>query len=128
MLKKPAARDVGSYILFLSETVIADDIAEEIAYNKPNSNVRQVSRLAEFIDAISGNCPIEASFIELDLLGGSWDAALDRLRKINARIVLFGDAAEDLADRHRHIDGTSFLLRPYNRRDVAALLCTKPDC
>lgn len=127
MLEYRSATDAESYILFLSNTIMSEDIAEEIGVNRPRAHVRQVSTLAEFMDAIAAGRCIRACFLDLALLGPYWDVAYDRLRSARAQIVLCGDEVENLAARGETIAGARFLLRPYSLRDLAALINEMPD-
>ncbi len=127
MLEYRSATDAESYILFLSDTIISEDIAEEIGLNRPHANIRQVSTLAEFMDAIARERCIRACFLELHLLGPYWDAAHDRLRNARAQIVLCGDEVDNLAARGETIAGARFLPRPYGLRELAALINEMPD-
>lgn len=117
----------GSFLLFFSDAVLAEDIAEEIGLRLPGSPVRRISGMVDFMDALARKEPIRAGFIELQLLGPYWDAAYDRLRERGARIVLFGDAAEALAERRQDIPGVSILPRPWRAGDIERLLRDAPE-
>lgn len=108
-----------TYLLFISDAVILQDIAEEIDLQRPGAAIQTAASLSEFMSAILPASAIRAVFVELELLGPYWTVVRDRLQEFGARIILLGDAIEDLADQGVHLDGTAALLRPYSAMDVA---------
>ncbi|HQU68778.1 MAG TPA: hypothetical protein PLI43_11375 [Albidovulum sp.] len=108
-----------SYILFISDAVILQDIAEEIGLRKPGAAILIARSLGEFMTAVLPAARVRAVFVELELLGPYWEEARDRMRSLGARIVLMGRAVEDLADGGVHLAGVQVLLRPYSAEDVA---------
>lgn len=107
------------YILFISDAIILQDIAEEIGLRKPGADIRIVTTRGEFMAAVLAAARVRAAFVELDLLGPYWQEARDRMRKLGARIILLGEAVEDLVDDGVHLAGAQVLLRPYSAEDVA---------
>ncbi|MGL4280891.1 MAG: hypothetical protein ACRCS0_11030 [Albidovulum sp.] len=108
-----------TYLLFVSDAVILQDIAEEIGLQRPGAAIQTVGTLEEFMSAILPASTIRAVFVELELLGPYWTMVRDRLREFGARIVLLGNAVEDMADQGLHLDGAVALQRPYSASDVA---------
>ncbi|MCA0273368.1 MAG: hypothetical protein LCH69_15085 [Proteobacteria bacterium] len=108
-----------SYILFISDAIILQDIAEEIGLRKPRAAILIAATRSEFMAAVLPATRVRAVFVELELLGPYWEEARDRMRRLGARIILLGKAVEDLADGGVHLAGVQVLLRPYSADDIA---------
>lgn len=119
---------VETYLLFISDAVILQDIAEEIGLQKPAAAILTVASLGEFMAVVQPNVRLCAAFVELELLGSYWIEAWERMRGLGARVILLGNAIEDMADRGVHVAGVRTLLRPYSGEDVARLVVNAPPC
>lgn len=108
-----------SYILFISDAIILQDIAEEIGLRKPGAAILIAATRSEFMAAVLPAASVRAVFVELELLGPYWEEARDRMHRLGARIILLGKAVEDLADGGVHLSGVQVLLRPYSAEDIA---------
>ena len=128
MMDNRPGRDQCTFLLFLRDRIIAEDIAEEIALRAPRAEVRSVVSRAEFMSALR-RTPVPAGvFVELEAFGAHWPLARDSLASLGTRIVLLGAAAEDLAERGLSPAGTRLLARPYGAADIAAVIQAMPDC
>ena len=116
----------AAFVLYLSDRVVAADIAEEIALQWPCASLLLPEGRAEFMAVIDTLRAPATVFVELELLGPVWDAAQRRLVGRQSGIVLFGDTADDLAARGETVAGAAILARPYSAADLSDLVRALP--
>ena len=115
------------FVLFLSDRIVAADIAEEIRLQRPDASLLSPENRAEFMAVIDALPPSAKVFVELELLGSFWEEAHRRLVGRQSGIVLFGDIADDLAARGDTVAGAAILARPYSSAELTALVGALPS-
>ncbi len=116
----------AAFVLFLSDRIVAADIAEEIRLQRPGAMLLLPEDRAGFM-AVIEKLPAAVVFVDLGLLGPVWGAARQRLVGRQSGIVLFGDIADDLAARGETVAGAAILARPYSAADLSDLVRTLPS-
>lgn len=116
----------AAFVLFLSDRIVAADIADEIRLQRPGAMLLLPEDRARFMAAIDRFPAATAVFVDLGLLGPVWDMARQRLVGRLCRIVLCGDAADDLAARGETVAGAAILARPYSAADLSDLVRALP--
>lgn len=117
----------AAFVLYLSDRIVAADIAEEVRLQWPGASLLLPEDRAGFMAAIDTLPAAAAVFVDLGLLGPVWDVARQRLVGRHCGIVLFGDAADDLAARGEVVAGAAILARPYSAAELTALVRALPS-